>query len=565
MRHFDQNWKRVLLSLALAVFAILPFWVNRSDYFLSDDWDFLTIVQDPPSISSAFTSNYLGTNEGGSYRPLVTLFWSATFPLFGSNPTGYHLLTIGFHAANTVLIFWLVLAVLRPKTERAFEIALVSSLLFATFPNHAEAVSWLAVNDPMMTLFYLSALACLLCATKIPGRARFIWYAGSLLLFACALFTKEMAMTFPFVAFVVFLATAKGNLRQNLLRAISWAAPFMLLLVGFFIIRFAAIGLFTGYYGPEIRLTLGLIYRSLSGFVLSHLVSDQLLTSLMSFTFVWKAPIVLVSSLALLGLLGLTYKRKWSWIPWVALAAFLVSTIPVLSFGINHTPIYFSSEGERYAYLPSIFFAIALASILVSGIVLLEKRLGKLGRGLGVSLLCVLLFFFASQLFLKTARWHEASVVGNETVDSAIEELTSTTFDGVVFIGVPDNFHGAMMFRNNFIEALQLNTDEELPVLLSIFARTAYAETAFEIEQINETTLLYRDESDHRLLARPEFRSADYDLILRDYIFEPNGINHRYFGSSLEVSLHDILLEGNRIGVFFFQPEGFEVLTFSQE
>ena len=105
------------------------------------------------------------------YRPLTyTSFW-LEHKLWGSEPTGYHVVNVLLHAANTVLL-WRVL--LRLAVPSAWLVAAV----FAVHPLHVESVAWtIERKDVLSGLFYL---ACILTwlrfsegdSTRLTGHAQ---------------------------------------------------------------------------------------------------------------------------------------------------------------------------------------------------------------------------------------------------------------------------------------------------------------------------------------------------------------------------------------------------------
>ena len=90
----------------------------------------------------------------GHYWPLVyTTFW-LEHKLWGFAPTGYHIVNVLLHWANTLLLWHLVR---RLSVPGAWMVAAV----FAVHPLHVESVAWVIERkDVLSGLFYLaSALA----------------------------------------------------------------------------------------------------------------------------------------------------------------------------------------------------------------------------------------------------------------------------------------------------------------------------------------------------------------------------------------------------------------------
>jgi protein O-mannosyl-transferase len=152
-------------------------WSKVVQFFTTDVW--------------AFSRN---SNSTDYYRPLHMIAHTAGYSLSELKPEGYHLINILLHVINTLLVAMIGLRLTREKS-----IALLGGLLFALHPIHAESVTWIAgVTDPLCAVFYFGALYLYL---KDPERRdTFRALSGILLLFFCALLSKEMAVTFPLVA-----------------------------------------------------------------------------------------------------------------------------------------------------------------------------------------------------------------------------------------------------------------------------------------------------------------------------------------------------------------------------
>ena len=74
--------------------------------------------------------------------------------LFGLRAGGHHLVSLGLHVANTLLLF----VVLRRMTGALWRSALVAAL-FALHPLHVESVAWIAERkDVLSGLFFMLTL-----------------------------------------------------------------------------------------------------------------------------------------------------------------------------------------------------------------------------------------------------------------------------------------------------------------------------------------------------------------------------------------------------------------------
>jgi hypothetical protein len=69
--------------------------------------------------------------------------------LFGEKPGAQHLVSLGFHAANTLLLFLL----LRRMTGALWRSVMVAAL-FALHPLHVESVAWISERKDVLSGFF---------------------------------------------------------------------------------------------------------------------------------------------------------------------------------------------------------------------------------------------------------------------------------------------------------------------------------------------------------------------------------------------------------------------------
>ena len=218
--HPGKTWSEAqisgLISLVLAGITLLIYWpVIHCGFVNYDDPDYVTAnprVQSGLSLANvawAFT-----TGQASNWHPLTWLSLMLDGDFFGERPAGYHFTNLLLHAANAVLLFWL----LRRLTGARVRSALVAAL-FAWHPLNVETVAWVAERKSgLSTCFgwlallayagYVRAgeasqasLAYPVPAAKSPGplSARWIYYGLSLLAFTLGLLSKPMLVTWPFV------------------------------------------------------------------------------------------------------------------------------------------------------------------------------------------------------------------------------------------------------------------------------------------------------------------------------------------------------------------------------
>lgn len=181
-------WEKHKFYLILIFIGFLVYFNSLFGGFVWDD--VAQIVSSPltnslSSISTIFTIGQANV----FYRPFFLSYLTVVNVLFQENVFFFHILQVGMHIANAMLVFWVL--------KRFFKeiIAFVISLIFLTHPINAEVVVYMsAVSDVLVFLFGIIALSILM-------KARMDIYhfiiAGFLILLA--LLTKESGILWLFI------------------------------------------------------------------------------------------------------------------------------------------------------------------------------------------------------------------------------------------------------------------------------------------------------------------------------------------------------------------------------
>ena len=157
------------------------------------------------------------------YWPLVyTTFW-LEHKLWGFDPTGYHIVNVLLHLANTLLLCLLLRRLAVPG-------AWVVAAVFAVHPLHVDSVAWVIERkDVMSGLFYLAAVLTYMRLVEQPNPRR---YAGSLALYAAGLLSKSIVVTLP-VALLIWHWWKQGRVTSaDLLRLVPFFAVGLVITVG---------------------------------------------------------------------------------------------------------------------------------------------------------------------------------------------------------------------------------------------------------------------------------------------------------------------------------------------
>ncbi|MCC7009093.1 MAG: hypothetical protein IT184_09775 [Acidobacteria bacterium] len=176
------------------------------------------------------------------YQPLAWMLLSAQYVVWGLDARGYHLVSLLIYAANTVLLFALVLALLRRahpiRFARHSGLAVMSAAtavaLFAVHPLRVEPVAWASCQPYLPSaFFYLLSLHAYLRAFPDQSLRRPGWFWTA---FACMIFgvlSKAVAVTVPFALLLLdfyplrrVALSADATARTRLRRAIVEKWPF---------------------------------------------------------------------------------------------------------------------------------------------------------------------------------------------------------------------------------------------------------------------------------------------------------------------------------------------------
>jgi protein O-mannosyl-transferase len=218
-------WQRrpILAAAALVVMVLLAYSPALRAGFVFDDDDNL---RKNPTVRSldGLRQMWSSTVANQQFYPLTySTFW-VEYHLWRLDPLGYHVVNILLHAANVLLLWWL-LSVLRVPG------AWLGAAIFAMHPVEVESVAWIAERKNVLSLAL--ALGAMLSYLRFsPPDAfdevdhadgnRWRWYVLALLLFTLALFSKTAVVTLPAVLLVLYWWKRGHITRQDMGRL----APF---------------------------------------------------------------------------------------------------------------------------------------------------------------------------------------------------------------------------------------------------------------------------------------------------------------------------------------------------
>jgi len=118
----------------------------------------------------AFMNNQKVGADDFYYRPIFGCFLTLGYALSGTTAWGWHVASVAIHAANAFFVYLLI-----REISSQPRLALISAVLFAVHPVHAESVAWISgAPDPLMALFVLPAFYLYIRYRKNGGRLKLL-------------------------------------------------------------------------------------------------------------------------------------------------------------------------------------------------------------------------------------------------------------------------------------------------------------------------------------------------------------------------------------------------------
>jgi len=356
-----------LTFLAYANSFHAPFLVDNAEIILDDTRVHAVTAA---HLQRILTEQYWATADTGLYRPLTTLSFLFNYAVLGNgtDPYGYHWCNFILHSLNIVLVYALGLAIFKRAS-----LALAMSALWALHPVLTESVTNIVGRSDMLVAFgVLAGLLCYWKAIEAAGARKAAWLVAIGLAAAVGAFSKENG-----VVLVAVFAVCDFTLG----RQASWRSRV------------------PGYVAAVVPCLAYLYVRS---HVLANAphVDTSFAENPLQVAGFWTGRITAIKVVGrCLGLLIWTARLSWdyayneiplfrwslgSWEDWKAIASLLgcaAAAVAAMRSRRTRMPVFFAVAfffvtyapmsnlaipigaimGERFLYLPSVGFAVALA------------------------------------------------------------------------------------------------------------------------------------------------------------------------------------------------------------
>jgi Tfp pilus assembly protein PilF len=340
------------------------------------------------------------------YRPLTMSFLWVIRHTFGTAPGWFHLVAIGVHVLAVYLVYRLACELTKNST-----LAAIAAAIFGLHPTKIESVAWISgVSDSLCLVFFLGSIILFL-RWKCNGRSAYRWW--SVVLAACAMLSKEMAVAIPLLIAVYEFLSAKSVLWRRTNSTVQAAAPHAAVVGAILMLRAIAMRSFATPVGykPHFMFAIYTAPKELGWYFCKQFwptpVSIQypmLLIKQPSLTnFVLPAALLVIAAVTL----AMCVRR--SVVGWFLIAWFVVTLGPVLVYG------HILQLHDRHMYAPSVATAIGLAYLIVRFV----KATTRSGFPLRTALVATLCVICAAVTVVQARFWSDDVTLFTRAIEIA--------------------------------------------------------------------------------------------------------------------------------------------------
>lgn len=358
--------RHILYSqIFLAAFVLLVFSFSMKNGFSTGD-DYALRYNAPLWLYTPLTGLYslfskILTNSADSrygsdyYRPLFMLHYVLTYRIWGLDAFGFHVMNIIYHLVSVIILFRVGMLLFDGDLRKA----LLGAAIFGVHPVHNQTVGAVGPADAQ---YGMLIILCLYFFLK--KRPVFSWIA-----FIFALFSKETSVGF-LVPLMIASFYQKGP-RKGLIAS----APYMTAVTLYIVMRLSVLGRLAPNSAAMVQLPVYILTMATATFDYVRLLIVPYPLS-PYYPARWYASIADPKAfLALLsvpfGFIAAYRMRRNAVELFLLITTFLMLAPAILmvnTFPFGNETVYIA---ERYLYLPSMFFSLLLASLIVR---LLEKK-----------------------------------------------------------------------------------------------------------------------------------------------------------------------------------------------
>ncbi len=444
------DWAAIALICLACLFA---FGNSLQANFSSDDilhvhYAHKSFNGHPDLLLKAWTEAWPDRSFHLHYRPGVELSYALDYLIWQGKPFGYHLSNLLFHMTSATFLFLStrLLTIGRSRFD-GHSIALLSALIFATFPAHSEPVCWIAGRvDCLCAAFLFISLWSFL---KHAQSCRISLKVLSLSCFAACLLTKEMGACLPLIVTLwslLYETSSTLSLQSRLRDALAHSLPYWGMLATYLCVRALVLGdPIGGYAGSGADLVwrdlvprwLHPLWLTALAFPLRPLANggcDLLAQTL-------QALYVLTGATLLWRIIRARPDKSDIRFAGFLTCAFALALLPVI-------PVFYISpllQGGRFFYLPSAF----LAGLLAIGLWGRSPSNKHKSRGVTINLMLStgLIATFATAAQRNNLAWIESGLQLSAMQSQISDELKRMPEEEqLVVLNLPNSHNGTHLF-----------------------------------------------------------------------------------------------------------------------
>jgi hypothetical protein len=344
-------------SLLVAVTVLLYLPTFHHDFLKL--WDDDAYVTDNPHVRTGLTLANIRwaftSFEQSNWHPVAWVSHMIDCQLFGLNPGPQHAVNLFFHAANVLLLFW----ILQSATHIIWRSFLVA-LIFAVHPLNVETVAWIAQRKSLLSAFFsLITLAGYGWFVRRGGWSRYLLLA---LAFAMALLAKPMAVSLPLLLLLFDLWPLRRYEELPFLRRWSKLAIEKIPLFALSAASSVLTSMAQGGGGSVMGLSLLPLATRVENTAISYvayvgkILWPARLATYYPLQFSPPAGDAIASGAILVLITGLVFYFRRAPYLIVGWLVFLISMIPVIGI----VQVGFQGMADRYTYIPAIGLMIAI-------------------------------------------------------------------------------------------------------------------------------------------------------------------------------------------------------------
>ena len=429
----------IFILILIPAFSLLLYLNTTHGKFVYDDFKIIVencFIKEWKYFPKIFTKDYFTISGEMSYRPIVTITYFIDYTLWHSKPFGFHLTNVILHTLNTVLFYLFLNAVLQNK-----KIVLLSTLFFITHLALLETINCVGYREDLLSATFL--LVSLIYFVKSDNllyrtnnqRGFILFYAISLIAYLCALFSKEMAITFP-VLLPLFTIFSGKKIWPGILKRFTG------IYIGYFAVSlFYAIIRFIVFRNHELKAA----YQP-GGFLVNTLTMIKILASYIKLSFFpfnlnadYVVPLVktplegsfilsiafLLSIFIIFAILTKLRNMFACWMAW-----FFIMILPVM----NILPIG-NIMAERYLYIPVMGFCVA-KGILIYRITdrTLSPRAIPLRRMVQLVLVVLMIGGYGFSIIGKNGDWRDELTLWTKTIQRSPDSHRAHCNLGIIYM-----------------------------------------------------------------------------------------------------------------------------------